>query len=108
MKNLLRKAVQSTLLLTVLMVGCTKAGSEFVGKWVNANNPMDTLNITRNGDQFQITGANQQTMDATYAKDGTLQMGGIPGMDLSLTYVKGSDTLQTAGVLGPTVYKRVN
>ena len=109
MKNVVRKAVGSVLLVTVLMIGCTKAGSEFVGKWVNSNNPVDTLNITRNGDQFQIVGANQQTMDATYAKDGTLQMGGMPaGMDMSLTYVKSSDTLQTAGILGPTVYKRAN
>jgi hypothetical protein len=33
-------------------------------------------------------------------------MSGMPGMDLSLTYVKSSDTLQGPGMLGPTVYKR--
>ena len=102
-----RKAIQATLILAVLMIGCAKAGSEFVGTWVNTSNNADTLNITRNGDQFQITGPNQQTMDATYTKDGTLQMAFMPGMDLNLHYVKSSDTLQTEGVLGPTVYKRV-
>jgi hypothetical protein len=107
MRNLVRKAVQAAALLAVLTIGCAKAGSEFVGKWVNTNNSMDTLNIARNGDQFQITGANQQTMDATYAKDGTLQMSGATGMDLSLTYVKSSDTLQAPGMVGATVYQRV-
>jgi hypothetical protein len=108
MRNVIRKAIGATVLLTVLIIGCTKAGSEFVGKWVNTNNSMDTLNITRNGDQFQITGANQQTMDATYAKDGTLQISGVAGMGLNLTYVKSSDTLQGPGMMGPTVYKRAN
>jgi hypothetical protein len=108
MRNMVRKTVQATVLLTVLIIGCSKAGSEFVGKWVNTNNPMDTMDITRNGDQFQIAGANQQTMDATYAKDGTLQMAGeAAGMGLSLTYVKSTDTLQGPGMMGPTVYKRV-
>jgi hypothetical protein len=107
MKTLVRKAVQATLLVTVLTLGCAKAGSEFVGKWVNANNSVDTLDIVRNGDQFQITGADQEKMDATFAKDGTLQMSGVMGMNLSLTYVKGSDTLQAPGVFGPTVYKRL-
>ncbi|MGA1984205.1 MAG: hypothetical protein ABSG84_17290 [Acidobacteriaceae bacterium] len=108
MTSMVRKTVQATLILTVLMIGCSKAGSEFVGKWVNSSNSADTMTIARNGDQFQITGANQQTMDATIAKDGTLQMAAMPGMDLSLTYVKSSDTLQAPGLLGPTVYKRAN
>jgi hypothetical protein len=106
MTKMVRKAVQATLILTVLTIGCAKAGSEFVGKWVNTGNSADTMTIAHNGDQFQITGANQQTMDAAIAKDGTLQMSGMPGMDLSLTYVKSSDTLQGPGMFGPTVYKR--
>lgn len=107
MNTVVRKAIQAALLLSVLTIGCAKAGSEFVGKWVNANNPMDTLNIARNGDQFQITGTNQEMMDATYAKNGTLQMSGVIGMNLNLTYVKDSDSLQTPGAFGPTTYKRV-
>lgn len=108
MRNAIRKAVGPMLLLMVLTIGCAKAGSEFVGKWVNTTNSMDTLDITRSGDQFQITGANQQPMDAIYAKDGTLQMSGVMGMSLSLTYVKSSDTLQGPGMPSPTVYKRAN
>ena len=46
MNTVVRKAIQAALLLSVLTIGCAKAGSEFVGKWVNANNPMDTLNVS--------------------------------------------------------------
>jgi hypothetical protein len=107
MRNLIQKALHSTLLLTVLVMGCSSAGSEYVGKWVNANNSADTMDITRNGDRFQITGATLEKIDATYAKGGTLQIPGPMGTGLSLTYNKSSDTLQGPGMFAPTVYKRV-
>ncbi len=107
MKTLVSKAFGPVLLLVVLTIGCAKAGSEYVGRWVSTSNSMDTLNITRNGDQFQITGGNQQTMNVTYTKDGKLEMSSIPGMDLTLTYIKSSDTLQAPAIIGATVYKRV-
>jgi hypothetical protein len=94
-------------LLTALILGCASAGSQYVGKWVNTNNNLDTMDITRNGDNFQITGATLEKIDATYAKDGTLQIPGPMGTGLSLSYVKSSDTLQGSGMFGPTVYKRI-
>jgi hypothetical protein len=107
MRDLARKMLQSTILLAVLAIGCAKAGSQYVGKWVSANNPADTLNITQNGNQFQITGATLEQMNATYAKDGTLQIAGPMGMTISLNYDKSSDTLQGPAMVGTTTYKRV-
>ena len=105
MTRIVRKAVQRTLLLTILLIGCSSPGSEFVGKWVNSGNSYDTLTISKNGNQFQIAGPDNQTINATY-KDGILQMP-MMGTTMNLTYVKSSDTVQAPGILGTTEYKRV-
>ena len=105
MMRTVRKAIQSTLLLTLLVIGCTKPGSEFVGKWVNSGNTSDTLDVSRNGDQFVITGPDGEKMPATYA-NGTLQVQGAMGAALSLTYVKSSDTVTTPGLFSQAEYKR--
>lgn len=107
MRNLYRNTLQSILLLAIFAMGCAKAGSQYVGKWVNASNGADTLNITRAGDQFQITGATLERMSANYQKDGTLQIPGPMGMSINLNYDKSSDTLQGPGMSAPAVYKRV-
>lgn len=99
-----RKAFQSTLLLTVLMIGCTKAGSEFVGKWVNPSNTADTVQIDRNGDEFLLTGPDSTKIGATL-KDETLTMA-APMSGITYTYVKSSDTLLAPGVFGQVEYKR--
>jgi hypothetical protein len=101
---LVRKAFQSTLLLTVLMIGCTKPGSEFLGKWVNSANSADTAQIDRNGDEFLITGPDGTKIGATL-KDETLTMAQPMG-GMSFTYVKSSDTILAPGVFGQVEYKR--
>ena len=107
MRQLIRKTLQLATMLVVVAVGCAKAGSEYVGKWVSTRNSADTLDITRSGEQFQITGATLQQMSATYTKDGVLQIPGPIGMSISLKYDKGTDTLQGPGMSAPTVYKRI-
>jgi len=108
MMRMVRKAVQSTLLLTLLVIGCSKPGSEFVGKWVNSGNTADTLDVSRNGDQFVITGPDGEKMPATFnSSNDTLQVQGPMGAALSLTYVKSSDTVTTPGLFGQAEYKRV-
>lgn len=105
--RLIRNAVWSCVLLTVVAIGCSKPGSEFVGKWVNSTNGLDTLVISRNGDQFQIAGPDNQKINATF-KDGTLQIPIVTGT-MDLKYVKSSDTLEAPGIMGPPVeYKRGN
>ena len=105
MTRMLRRAIQSTLVFAVLAIGCSKPGSEFVGKWVNSGNTSDTLQIARSsGDQFTVTGPDNSSMNATY-NNGTLQVPGTMGA-LTLTYVKSSDSLTSPGILGQVEYKR--
>jgi hypothetical protein len=54
MTCILRKWIPSLLLLSLFVDGCSHAGSQFVGKWVNAKNANDTMEITRKSDQFVI------------------------------------------------------
>ncbi|HEX9200218.1 MAG TPA: hypothetical protein VF865_11710 [Acidobacteriaceae bacterium] len=100
--HLVRKAFQSTLLLTVLLIGC-KSGGEFLGKWVNSTNSNDTVQIDRNGDEFLITGPDGTKIGATL-KEETLTMA-QPMTGVTFTYVKSSDTLLSPGVYGQVEYK---
>lgn len=99
-----RKAIQSTLVLTMLVLGCSKPGSEFLGKWTNAGNPSDSVQVDRNGDEFLITGPDGTKIGATL-RDETLNMAS-PMTGISFTYVKSSDTLLSPGVFGQVEYKR--
>lgn len=99
-----RKCVFVLALLAVLAVGCSRAGSEFVGKWVNTKNLNDVMEITRNGDQFLVT-VGRQKIGATY-KDGMLEITGMMG-SVKLTHVKDTDTILTPGFFGQSEYKRV-
>src|SRR5580704_12225790 len=92
-----RKCVLILVLLTVVAIGCSRAGSEFVGKWVNTKNPNDRMEITRNGEQFLITTGGQK-VGSTY-KDGTLEISGVMG-SVRITYIKDSDTLLAPGFFG--------
>lgn len=105
MRNMVRNAVHCTLLLTVLIIGCSKPGSEFVGTWANSTNAADTMTIARNGDNFTVTGADKESIAATY-NNGTLSVPGVMGMALTLTYVKDSDSLVAPGIFGQVTYKR--
>jgi hypothetical protein len=99
-----RTAIHSALLLALLLVGCSKPGSEFVGKWVNPANAGDSVQIDRNGTEFLITGPDATKIGATL-KDETLTMAS-PMSGMTFTYVKSSDTLLAPGVMGQVEYKR--
>jgi hypothetical protein len=102
-----QKWIPSLLLLSLFVVGCSSRGSQFVGKWVNTTNPSDTMEITRNGEQFLIVSPNDKLgLGATY-KDGFLQAPNTMGT-MTLTYVKSSDTLIAPGLFGRSEYKRVD
>ena len=100
----LRTALASILLPLVLAIGCSKPGSEFVGKWVNSGDSTDTMQITRTGDQFQIIGSDNQPMNATFS-DGALHVP-MPMGSVDMKYDKGTDSIQTPGLFGTAQYKR--
>ena len=98
----MRKSIQPLLFLAVLTAGCSRRGSEFVGKWVNPTDPCDKIEITRNGEQFLIGKA-----PATYKDDGTLQAPYMLGT-ITVTYIKSSETLLVVATGSPErqEYKR--
>jgi hypothetical protein len=103
--RIVRTAVASVLLPMALAIGCSRPGSEFVGKWVNTGNSMDTLEITRgNNDQYQIVGPQDQPIQATYS-DGALHVPMAVGT-LDLKYDSDTKTIQTPAFSGMTEYKR--
>lgn len=100
-----RFARLSALCLAVAIAGCASHGSEFLGKWVNTQNPNDTYVIERNGDQFLLTG--QNTKAGLIYKDGALVSAsqGLFG-GAALTYIKKTDTITAPGLFGQIEYKR--
>lgn len=72
-----RRPIPSLLLLVVLFIGCSHPGSVFLWKWVNTTNPNDTMEITRNGEQF-LSLAGHDKVGATF-KDGSLQVQSMMG-----------------------------
>jgi hypothetical protein len=102
--RIVRTAIQSALILTMLGLGCTKPGSEFVGKWVNTRDTTDTVQMDRNGSEFLITGPDG-TKSGASLKDETLTMA-PPMQGVTFTYVKSSDSLLSQGMMGQVEYKR--
>jgi hypothetical protein len=77
------------LLSTLFLTACSSRGSEFLGTWVNAQNPKDTFEITRNACEYLIV-IRDQRIGAIY-KDGAREVkGGL--FSANLTYIKQSDT----------------
>ncbi len=103
MQNLIFRFACICLLSTVALTGCASKGSEFLGSWINAQNPTDTFQVTRNGDEYLIVNQGK-TIGATF-KDGNLEIGGGL-LSVNLTYVKQNDTILGQGFWGPIEYKR--
>lgn len=103
-RTYLRGRLTPTVLLALIMVAaCGHPGTQFAGKWVNTKDPRDTMNITRNGDQFLVESRGNR-VGAVY-KDGSLEVSGIIG-SVRITHVKDSDTLIAPGLLGQAEYVR--
>jgi hypothetical protein len=95
--------ISISLISVVLLSGCRSTGSEFVGKWVNIQNPNDCFQVSRNGDEFLIV-TRDSKVGAVY-KDGTLEVKGAI-LSASLTYVKQTDTVLGPGFYGEIEYRR--
>ena len=105
MKPLILRTLLISLLSAVAFTGCASRGSEFLGGWVNSNNPNDTFQVTRNGDEYLIVFQNQQPgVGATY-KDGSLEVKGAL-FSANLTYVRRTNTIVAPGFFGQLEYKR--
>ncbi len=100
-----RNWIPAFLSLSLLIVGCSFHGSQFIGKWVNTKNASDTMEIIRNGEQYLLISSDGSKHGATY-KDGFLQIPSGMGTT-TLTYIKSSDTLIAPGVFGQIEYRRV-
>src|SRR5579871_4522508 len=101
------------LAVTIGSLGCSKAGSEYLGKLQNVKNKNDQFDIVRNGDNFLVTKINASsgrpgTTLTCVLKDGVLQSTGGFGR-ATLTYVKATDRLTTPGIFGGNIeYERLN
>jgi hypothetical protein len=106
MPTRLTRRVQGVLIaVVVLAASCSRPGSEFLGTWVNTMNPKETIEITRNGDQY-LAVVGGQKMGAIY-KDGTLEVASPLMGTVRMTYVRESTTLLAASAMGASIeFKR--
>lgn len=87
----------------VLLTGCARRGSEFLGTWINTQNPNDSFEIVRNGDEYLIVSKGKK-IGATYEK-GMLEVKSFLGTT-DLTYDQKTGTISTPGFLGQVEYRR--
>ena len=104
MRSTIFRFISLCLFSAVILSGCRSTGSEFLGKWVNKANPIDTFQVVRNGDEFLIISPSGKA-GAIY-KDGALEVKGLL-MSADLTYVKQTATLLGPGFFGNVEYKRL-
>ena len=108
------RALVLLLVVTLTWLGCSKAGTEYLGKWQNMKNKNDQFEIVRNGDNFLVTkttrgfsGKPSSTTVSCVLKDGVLQSTGTFAT-ATLTHIKATDRLTTPGMFGGNVeYERV-
>lgn len=94
------KALLAALSLVLLLVSCSKRGSEYIGKWQTTQGGKNQIEIVRNGDNFLVgLSGNAQKLPAVF-KDGTLQ---VPGSGAAVTYVKDTGKLIFEVPFGGTV-----
>lgn len=103
MKSSMIRLTCALMFSTVLLGGCASQGSEFLGTWVNTQNPTDSFEVVRNGDQYLIV-TKSNKVGATYEK-GMLEVKGLLGTT-ELTYVRKTGTISAPGFFGQMEYRR--
>jgi hypothetical protein len=103
MRSLMFRFISAFLISIVLFARCTSRGSEFLGTWINTQNPNDTFEIVRNGDQYLIV-SNGNKVGSTYEK-GMFEVKGLLGTT-ELTYDQKTGTISAPGFFGQVDYKR--
>jgi hypothetical protein len=109
-----RKMSCIPIILVGLLLSCSKPGAEYIGKWQNIKDPHDRFEITSNGDNLLVRQTKKDffgkehtsTVPAT-VHDGLLKIGEGSLFGGTLTYVKATDRITTAAMLGSDVeYER--
>lgn len=103
----------ATLILAVMLTGCSNKGGEFEGRWLDTGRGTSMLHIQRNDNDYLIRISNPKSRRDTspgapvpaVLKDGKLVMEKSMGAP-TLTYVKANDSLVFASVLGSEEYRR--
>jgi len=91
--------------LLLLLVGCSKSGSQYIGKWQTPQNTKDQIEIVRNGDNFLIAFSGHDQQLPAVVKDGSLLMS---GSGAAFTYIKATDKLtMQAPLMGIVELSRV-
>lgn len=104
------------LVVTALLLACSKPGSEYLGQWVNTGDAQNTLEIVRNGEGFLV----KETRPALFGGQGETRTNNMPAVlrddvlqmqtalgAISIGHIKESDTLTVPGLLGiSTEYRR--
>jgi hypothetical protein len=105
MKAVILRIISICLLSTFALTGCASKGSEFLGSWVNQQNPNDTFQVIRNGDEYLLVGNDQKTRVGAIYEDGALEIKGAL-LSANLTYVKRTDTILAPGFFSQAEYRR--
>ncbi len=94
------------LLLITLFTSCSKKGSEFLGKWKSISNPLETMEISANGENFLVRIAGKE-IPATYS-NGNLQIKTYQlGMEtVDINYIEKDDQLSLPGFRGQEYFVR--
>ena len=82
--------------LLLLLVGCSKSGSQYIGKWQTPQNAKNQIEIVRNGDNFLVAFSGHDQQLPAVLKDGSLQMS---GSGATFTYIKATDKLTMQALL---------
>lgn len=97
------KLLKSLFLLFIIFISisCSKKGSEFLGKWKNASNPSEVIEIIANGENY-IMKASGKEIPATF-NNGNLEIKTNQlGMEtITITYVEKDDKIIVNGFNGP-------
>lgn len=111
---MINKIVSIAMLAVTLTLTACGNGSEFVGKWQNVNKKTDAIEIVKNGSDFLVvrnsenlmTGKMETSKIPLQYKDKTLKLD-MGFLSATLSYVKASDSLAMASMMGTEEYRRV-
>ena len=100
----------AVLIAIVCLTACKSTGSanDYVGKWQNAKNANEQLEITQNGDIFLITvndGINAPRTVTAMLHNGVLEFNAGVGTT-QITHIKATDTLTMPASGGNAEYRR--
>lgn len=110
---MIRNLISLAIFVAALTLSACGNGSEFVGKWQNVNKKTDAIEIVRNGSDFLVlrksenlmTGKMETSKIPLQYKDNTLKLD-MGFLSATLSYIKATDSLAMASVMGAEEYKR--